>query len=215
MRHALRLAVAVMVAFVLARPTLSASDDALHIRERQVVISSAKIDCDATSITISGENFGYDTPHVTLNFTELTYVLPMRDDKIVAYLPTGTCDDPGTYLLTVMRAKIRDNDRWFKLTQKDLATFNVTVGAMGYEGPQGPEGPSGEQGPQGEPGSQGEPGPQGEPGSQGPQGATGPLGPQGEPGPQGPQGATGPAGPQGETGASGTTGRNRPSGTAG
>lgn len=56
------------------------------------------------------------------------------------------------------------------------------------------------QGPPGPPGPQGEPGPpgrQGEPGPQGPHGAPGSPGPAG---PQGPRGASGPAGPQGPLG---------------
>jgi hypothetical protein len=146
-------------------------------------IESVFVDFDAETITINGQNFiDRDPPVVTLGgFGELM-VLGFTGVEIVAQLPLDIPD--GDYLLSVSTGNgPRRNDE-----------YDLTIGAVGLEGPQGEPGP---QGPQGEPGPQG---PQGEPGPQGPQGEPGPQGPQGELGPQGPQGETGPEGPQGPTG---------------
>jgi len=84
--------------------------------------------------------------------------------RIVAELPASI--EPGTYRLVVSRGP----GRFLQ------AAMDVTIGAVGRQGPAG------------EPGPRGEHGPQGPPGPSGPQGLQGPSGPQGPPGPSGPAG---------------------------
>ncbi len=103
-------------------------------------------------------------------------VVEAFDDEILAELPFPDLVD-GDYRLVVASGLKSD-------------TYDLTIGAVGMEGPPGPRGEPGPEGPQG---PQGVPGPQGATGSQGLQGATGPQGPQGVPGPTGPQGPPGPA----------------------
>lgn len=62
---------------------------------------------------------------------------------------------------------------------------NLTIGAVGAQGPRG------------DPGAKGETGATGQPGAKGDTGATGPQGLTGPPGPQGIQGVPGPVGPEG------------------
>ena len=93
------------------------------------------------------------------------------DNEIIIELPPYIQD--GDYTLTIQTGS--------SVHQYD--TYNLTIGAVGPEGPPGEQGPEGAQGPQGE---QGATGPQGE------EGAIGPQGPQGE------EGAIGPEGPPGE-----------------
>ena len=110
MRHMVRITVAVVVATmasVATGVTLSANDeDELRIRRNQLVILKATPDCDAGTITIGGANYGaLYVPHVTLNLVELD-VISAYHNGVVAYLPPGLCDTPGTYLLTVMRVEM-------------------------------------------------------------------------------------------------------------
>ena len=106
------------------------------------------------------------------------------------------------------------------------AIWNLTVGAVGPQGPAGLVGPKGDIGPQGPAGAvgpKGSTGPQGPAGAVGPKGSTGPqgpagaVGPKGDMGPQGPAGAVGPKGdigPQGPAGAVGPKGDVGPPGLA-
>ena len=121
-----------MVASLLAGVTLSANDeDELRIRRNQLVILKATPDCDAGTITIGGENYGaVYVPHVTLNLVELE-VISAYHNGVVAYLPAEFCNTPGTYLLTVMRVEMKYRHWWLKLTNKDLGTLAVTIGAVG------------------------------------------------------------------------------------
>ena len=226
MRHMVRIAVAVMVASLLAGVTLRADDDDDDRNERrtrrsQLVILNAMPDCEAGIITIAGENYGTGhVPHVTLNLVELD-VISAYHNGVMAYLPPDLCETPGTYLLTVMRAEMKYRRRWLKLTNKDLGTFDVTIGA---EGPAGADGADGATGPAGADGADGATGPAGADGADGAtgpagadgaDGATGPAGPTGPAGADGADGATGPAGPTGPAGADGADGATGPAGADG
>jgi hypothetical protein len=115
-------------------------------------INSAVV--NANQLTITGSNFGDTTPTVTLDGIPLV-VAGFTDATAIATLPGSI--GPGSYLLQVSNAQNRQT-----------GTFDVTIGAVGPQGPQGIPGPQGIQGP---PGIQGPQGPQG---IQGPQGAQGP-----------------------------------------
>ncbi|NND60893.1 MAG: collagen-like protein [Gammaproteobacteria bacterium] len=117
------------------------------------------------------------------------------------------------YLLTVYRNK--KGPVCQHPPSKYCDEYDLTLGAVG---PQGPAGPIGPQGPQGDAGPAGPKGDQGLAGPPGPQGDPGPTGPQGDPGPVGPQGAqgnTGPAGPPGPKGDMGNAGPPGPQGNTG
>ena len=95
------------------------------------------------------------------------------------------------------------------------AIWNLTVGAVGPQGPAGLVGPKGSTGPQGPAGAVG---PKGSTGPQGPAGAVGPkgdIGPQGPAGAVGPKGSTGPQGPAGLVGPKGDIGPQGPAGAVG
>ena len=93
---------------------------------------------------VHGANFGAD-PAVWLDGIRL-HVLNATESLIQAELPSL---EPGTYLLIVARA------RRTPPKPKELATMDVTLGAIGPEGPIGPPGPDGPPGPPGETGSPG------------------------------------------------------------
>jgi len=120
-------------------------------------IFSAVINYATSTIEITGENFGSTrvAPTAVLGSTGLTITL-LSTQQITAALPTGLV--AGTYRLSVI-----DSD-------KKVAVFDVTLGAVGPVGPPGPQGP---------PGLQGQ---AGRSGPQGPQGVQGPAGPPGAPG---------------------------------
>ena len=130
MRHMVRIALAVMVASLLTGVTLRADDDELRIRRRQLVITGAMADCGAGTLIATGMNFGSQPPHVTLALTELLNVTPPIEGVFQADLPASFCNDPGpgSYLLTVMRTRMRHRHRWLKHTKKDLALFEVAIG---------------------------------------------------------------------------------------
>ena len=122
--------------------------------------------------------------------------------------------------LTAGSAEVQFDSKENDLTGH-TAALDVTLAAVGAQGPAGPMGLTGPQGPQGVPGAQGPEGFQGPEGPLGPQGfagLTGAPGPQGVPGvagPAGPQGAVGvagPVGPQGQVGLSGPQGAAGPVG---
>ena len=130
MRHMIRLAVAVMVASLLTGVTVSAHDSELRVRRNQLVITSAMADCSDGKLVAMGMNFGSQRPHVTLALDGLGNVV-LLNGGLEADLPDSFCDDPGpgTYLLTVMRPRMKHRRRWLKLTKKDLGTFDVAIGA--------------------------------------------------------------------------------------
>ncbi len=98
-------------------------------------------------------------------------------------------------------------------TQHD--EYDLTIGAVGPEGPQGEQGKLGPQGEQGKVGAQGEQGKIGPEGAQGEQGKIGPEGAQGEQGKIGPEGAQGEQGKIGPEGAQGEQGKIGPEGAQG
>jgi hypothetical protein len=155
-------------------------------------IKSAITDENLETIDINGNNFG-DNPQVKLNDESLT-VISFSNTYIEAELPTDIT--PGTYRLAVAQS-----GSFNQPPKSDI--IDVTIGAIGPEGPQGEQGPIGPPGPKGDTGS---PGPKGDTGATGPPGPIGltgpqgPSGPQGDPGPQGPQGIQGPKGDPGPQG---------------
>jgi hypothetical protein len=168
-------------------------------------------DVDGPRLFIVGTGFGTAaTPKVLLGGAALP-VESYSPTEIVATLPVPK-PLPGSYALFV-----RSSCRAHRSGDDDhgLATFVVTLGAVGPKGDVGPQGPQGVPGPQGLKGDVGPQGPQGavDPqgptgltGLTGPQGAQGAAGPAGAPGPQGAAGATGPQGPKGDKGDGGDPG---------
>jgi len=189
-----------------------ASTSGLQIRAIELLLASA-------TIVISGNGFSTDNDFngsVSLFVPGLGYTnLPViafsnlgATQEMIARLPLGIENSPGTYLL--------------RLSAPSGATTNTTQFAVyigvSQEGPKGDQGPRGERGPKGEQGDMGE---RGEPGAQGQRGETGAQGLQGErgdagpEGPQGERGLTGPEGPQGEPGPRGATGARGATGSIG
>ena len=113
-------------------------------------IVSAVPNYNTNQVTIMGTAFG-SAPVVKLNSMTLTLVSETAT-KIVAKLPTNLMS--GTFQLTVDSGTA-------------TATFDLTIGADGPQGPMGLQGPAGPAG------------------AEGPSGPTGPQGPQGTPGPAG------------------------------
>lgn len=133
-----------------------------------VVIDSASINYTSNTITITGQGFCADrkVPTIAFNGTKLTLVTTIcSNTSVVANLPAQA---QGTYSLVVT------------IGSGGSATFDVTYGAVG---PQGPIGLTGATGAQGAAGPQGVPGPQGIPGASST--VPGPQGPQGPPGTNG------------------------------
>ena len=134
-------------------------------------------------ISINGINFtlAKGVPVVTLNDMVLV-IGPYTDTTLQAKLPSGF--PAGNYLLTVSIG----ND------STDYDGFNLSIGAVGPQGPKGDTGATGAQGPKGDTGPIGPQSPIGPQGPIGLTGATGPQGPKGDPGLAGPIGPAGPAG---------------------
>jgi len=115
-----------------------ANDDESGLRNRQLVITSATPVCKDGQLIIQGHNFGVNAPHVTLAWTELpagppTAVAGADFQQVVATLPNNTfCDNPATYLLTVMR--MYSNPKYPKRqpNRNDLYVFDVTF--VGHNG---------------------------------------------------------------------------------
>jgi len=163
--------------------------------------ASANFSVNPAQLTISGLNFGASVPTVTVDLLP-TGVISNTDTTIVANLPLTVT--AGSYLLQVTNT-----------TANKTVSFDVTLGAVGPEGPMGAPGnvgPAGATGPQGPAGPNGNTGAQGPAGPTGNTGAQGPVGPPGAQGPQGKNGPTGPQGPQGLTGSQGPQGPQGPAG---
>ena len=126
--------------------------------KKQPEIIEVFVNSDQTEVVILGQNFPKD-PEVSLGEQGLLVVLNDSKTEIRTALPPGL--DPGDYLLTV------SNGKKFKKKSSD---YDLTIGAVGPEGPTGPEGATGPEGPSGPSG------PDGPQGAQGPTGATGPPG---------------------------------------
>jgi sugar lactone lactonase YvrE len=119
-----------------------------------VTINSAQVNLSTRTIAISGNNFGNQLPEVSLDATSLV-VTAFGPAKIQANLPVGLV--PGSYRLVVTAGG----------GPPRFGSMDVTVGAVGLQGPQGLQGP---------PGMQGRVGPQGPPGVAGPAASAGPSG---------------------------------------
>jgi hypothetical protein len=166
----------------------------------QPVIEATYANLENGQLLVAGHNFG-DRPTVTLDGIRLG-VVHADDRQIVAKLPRGAGDHPGTYRLVVWRGH-----------GVPLAdTFSVTIGVAG---PKGEKGERGDPGPRGIEGLKGEPGPAGPAGPKGATGPAGPVGRVGAVGPAGPMGLTGSAGPAGPAGPMGPTGSMGPVGPMG
>jgi hypothetical protein len=137
-----------------------------------LVIDRATVEALTNIVTVSGSDFGV-SPRVTLNGAPVALLPGATDSSLRFVLPMGL--PPGSYQLVVQQT---NKDGKPKHGQNDQAAFELTIGAVG---PQGPPGPKGDPGPAGAPGPQGAAGPAGAPGP------TGAPGPQGDPGPAGPQ----------------------------
>ena len=96
------------------------------------LIASAQVSADQSTLTISGLNLltagTAGTPSVSLALTPLP-VTGSSATSVTATLPSPL--GAGTYLLLLSRSDQR------------VATFYVTVGAVGPQGPPGPEGVGG------------------------------------------------------------------------
>ena len=97
------------------------------------VISTASADPGSGILTLRGENFG-DKPFVQMAQEELELV-SASDRLIEAKLKTIA---PGTYSIVVRRDP--------KTQPNHVATIDVTIGAVGAQGPPGERGPQGERG---------------------------------------------------------------------
>ena len=161
-----------------------------RLRRNQLIITEVTPFCVDESgedrLRIRGTHLGSLAPHVTLGLVVIgSEALPVPEpedapaeaqegvqhplQQVTVFVPDAFCGDPdpGSYLLTVMRSKMKWRRRLLRLTRKDLATFDVTFEGVGAQGPQGEQGPPGESGPPGNSGNQGPPGPQGQPGDGG------------------------------------------------
>jgi len=120
-------------------------------------IYAAVVNTSSNHITIAGTNLSPArlAPKVVFATTTLTLV-SFTNQKLVATLPIGF--SAGSYSLVVVNSN------------SQVATFSVTLGAVGPTGPQGPAGATGATGTTGATGatgSQGPAGPQGVPGTPG------------------------------------------------
>ena len=193
--------------------------------QRQVVIKAVELDIQSETILITGDNFGQSPPFSgdLMIFSPEGYQgleiidFDAPNQEIIARLPAGLVDLPGTYLLKIVMGNSPTAMDVFPLALGLAGPVGPQgeVGPMGPQGEVGPVGPQGEVGPMGPQGEVGPVGPQGEVGPVGPQGEVGPVGPQGEVGPMGPQGEVGPVGPQGEVGPMGPQGEIGPIGPKG
>jgi hypothetical protein len=133
----------------------------------------------AETMTIKGQSFANGPLTVTLG--NLGNITTQCATNFLAIPQLITCDFSSTGGLPI------DGDYLLRIfTGSDanqIDEYDLTIGAVG---PQGPQGATGATGPQGPTGATGPAGPQG------PQGNTGPAGPQGAQGPTGPQGPQGP-----------------------
>jgi len=141
-----------------------------------VVITSAVVSPDGTTLFVTGRNFG-SAPSVTIGGVLVGGVTVNPDGTALTGLMPFT--EPGTYVLVVSRGVNNE------------ASMSVAVGAVGPQGPAGPQGDPGPAGPAGPAGPQGDRGATGDPGPKGDKGDPGPMGPMGPAGPQGPAGPAG------------------------
>ena len=204
-----------------------------RLRRHQIIITEATPFCVADAggdtLRIRGTHLGTRAPHVTLGLVVIDGV-PIPEDapdeiptgaqhpiqQVHVSVPDAFCADPGSYLLTVMRPKMKWRRRWLRLTRRDLASADVAfVGDGGGAGVPGPQGDTGATGPTGATGATGPTGAPGAPGAIGATGAAGATGAQGAPGQTGALGASGATGDTGSAGANGLPGATGPQGDTG
>jgi len=137
-----------------------------------------------TQLVVNGQNFGSESPAVTLDDLPLVVIAHAPTLLLVELPASVVAAQGGSYHLTVVRA---GNGSVANRT----AVLDVTIGANGATGAQGATGPTGPTGPQGDAGATG---------PQGPTGTDGTNGVNGVNGAQGPTGATGATGAQGPAG---------------
>jgi hypothetical protein len=196
-RHPLPLAV-VLVLTVFAFGSHTTSGQSLNATF-QLVIASAEVSADGTTLFVSGVHFGKD-PAVSLGGSLLQGV-SVNPEGTVITVPMPQLP-PGSYLLHVADG--------YGVTQS--AAFVLTVGT------QGPKGDPGEKGDKGEPGAKGDPGdvgPKGDAGEKGDKGDRGDVGAKGDPGAKGDKGDKGDQGEQGPQGLQGPQGIQGPQGLPG
>ena len=157
-----------VIAFAMLLTSACKASAESHEPPGHTLILNASANMTNGQLTIEGANFP-DHAQVALNHQELA-VVSADATTLVATLPASILSTPGSYLLTIDRED-QDRERHDPEHHSALASFIVTIGAVGPQG------------------AQGVPGPQGAPGLPG---NTGPQGPQGEPGPQGPAGVSTP-----------------------
>lgn len=178
MRHRMTGCVLALVALALV-PSAAAHSSS----DSQLVITSATVSADGSTLFVTGRNLGR-LPLVTVGEIPVGGVaVSSNGRRLTANMPVV---EPGTYLLQVRRG----SSALYK-GSLSLAVVRASTGDNAERGPEGPAGPAGPQGPEGASG------PEGATGSQGPQGATGAQGATGSMGPQGPEGPEGPAGGSG------------------
>lgn len=161
-----------------ARRARVATEDTTTSSSDQVVITSAIVSADGSTLYVTGRNFG-SSPTVRLGQFLVGGVTANESGTVLTGLMPAL--EPGTYLLHVARhptSSSSTHQAWLSL---------AVIG----EALQGPPGPQGDPGP---PGPQGEPGLAGKDGQDGADGAQGPPGPAGADGKDGAQGPPGPAG---------------------
>jgi len=187
----LRTFVFVLAAVIGVASADTARADVLRERGSQMVITTAIVSVDGTTLFITGRNFGY-APFVALGEQELFgETVNQGGTLIVVPMPAGVT--PGTYQLHVWRGS----------GSAQQASISLTVFGQAQQGPAGPRGEPGLQGPEGPAGPQGEPGLKGEKGDKGDPGDKGEKGDKGEPGPMGLPGASGAPGAAGAPGRDG------------
>ncbi len=134
------------IAACLSARTVQAADSLSPL-----VITQVKVDSSERLLYIHGRNFSSTIPDVKFADAPLT-IQQNNDTLLVATLPEFYTTNPASYLLTVSLGP--------NVSQHD--SFDVTVGAVG---PQGPKGDQGLKGDKGDKGDQGLKGDQGVPGS--------------------------------------------------
>jgi hypothetical protein len=165
--------VALLISFALAAANKEDHHGQHRNEPHQLRIVKVFVDQAGGELAIHGKHLDNGRRLLVQLGGEELFVSTATASLIIASLPPGIV--AGDYLLTV------DTGRG----KKRFASYDLTLGGAGPEGPQGPPGPSG---------SQGIPGPRGLTGAQGAQGDAGPRGTVGPPGSQGPMGLPGAAG---------------------
>lgn len=150
-------------------------------------IKEVKVNFDDENIIIIGEGFGGDGGIIVNLGTLGSLPIISRDPTILIVGFPFNGLPPGSYLLTVM-------------TDKAIATHDVTIGAVGPKGDQGDVGPKGDQGDKGDKGDKGDQGIQGVKGDKGDKGDQGIQGDKGDKGDTGDQGIQGEKGDKGDPG---------------